>query len=177
MRIAEKLASSIGKGLVAGLAGTAAMTVSSTVEARLRHRAPSSAPARATAKVLGIRSFDNEIAQARFNDLSHWGYGTGLGVVRGLLGAAGLPPLAATLAHGAAVWGSEQVALPALDIAPPAIFWAPREIAIDAFHHTVYAVATGIAYELLGNGRGALRSGGDQECRQGRPGHSPGRSG
>jgi hypothetical protein len=45
------------------------------------------------------------------------------------------------------------VALPAWDIAPPAIFWAPREIAIDALHHTVYTVATGIAYELLSNGR------------------------
>ena len=155
MRMAEELAASIGKGLVAGLAGTAAMTVSSTLEARLRHRAPSSAPARATAKALGITSFENDIAQARFNDLSHWGYGTGWGVVRGLLSAAGLPPLAATLAHGAAVWGSEQVALPALDIAPPAIFWAPREIAIDAFHHTVYAVATGIAFELLSNAPGA----------------------
>ena len=155
MRIAEKLASSVGKGLVAGLAGTAAMTLSSTLEARLRHRQPSSAPARATAKALGIASFDNEIARARFNDLSHWGYGTGLGVVRGLLDAAGLPPRAATLAHGAAVWGSALVVLPAWDIAPPAILWAPREIAIDAFHHTVYAVATGIAYELLGNGRGA----------------------
>ena len=155
MTTTEKLAGSIGKGLVAGLIGTASMTVSSTVEARLRHRRPSSAPARATAKALGITSFENDIAQARFNDLSHWGYGTGLGVVRGLLDAAGLPPRAATLAHGAAVWGSALVVLPAWDIAPPAIFWAPREIAIDAFHHTVYAVATGIAYELLGNGRGA----------------------
>ena len=154
MRMAERLASSIGKGLVAGLAGTAAMTASSTLEARLRHRTPSSAPARATAKVLGIASFENEIAEARFNDLSHWGYGTSWGIVRGLLSAAGLPPRAATLAHGAAVWGSAQVALPALDIAPPAIFWAPREIAIDAFHHTVYAVATGIAYELLSSARG-----------------------
>jgi hypothetical protein len=151
VRIAEKVAASIGKGLVAGVVGTAAMTVSSTLEARLRHRAPSSAPARATAKALGIASFDNDIARARFNDLSHWGYGTGWGIVRGLLSAAGLPPRAATLAHGAAVWGSEQVALPALDIAPPAIFWAPREIAIDAFHHMVYAVATGIAFELLSN--------------------------
>ena len=159
MRTAEKLASSIGKGLVAGLAGTAAMTLSSTLEARLRHRQPSSAPARATAKALGIASFDNEIARARFNDLSHWGYGTGWGIVRGVLDAAGLPPRAATAAHGAAVWGSAQLALPALDIAPPAIFWAPREIAIDAFHHTVYAVATGIAYELLGNGHGAHNGG------------------
>ena len=159
MRTAEKVAASIGKGLVAGLAGTAAMTLSSTVEARLRHRAPSSAPARATTKALGITSFANDIARARFNDLSHWGYGTGWGMVRGLLDAVGLPPPAATAAHGAAVWGSAQLALPALDIAPPAIFWAPREIAIDAFHHTVYAVATGIAYELLGNGHGAHNGG------------------
>ena len=154
MTTTEKLASSIGKGLVAGLIGTASMTVSSTVEARLRHRKPSSAPARATAQVLGITSFADEIARARFNDLSHWGYGTVWGVVRGLFDAVGLPPRAATAAHAAAVWGSAQVALPALDIAPPAIFWAPREIAIDAFHHTVYAIATGIAYELLSDRRG-----------------------
>lgn len=70
------VADHIGRGLVAGLAGTAAMTVSSTVEARLRGRAPSSAPARATAKVLGIKAFEDGVAQARFNDLSHWGYGT-----------------------------------------------------------------------------------------------------
>jgi hypothetical protein len=159
MTTTEKLASSIGKGLVAGLIGTAAMTVSSTVEARLRHRQPSSAPARATAKVLGISSFADEIAHARFNDLAHWGYGTGWGVMRGLLDAAGLPPRAATAAHGAAVWGSAQVALPALDIAPPAIFWGPSEVAIDAFHHTVYALATGIAYELL-SGRRAASGGG-----------------
>ena len=153
MNTAEHVASSIGKGLVAGFAGTAAMTISSTLEARLRGRSPSTAPARATAKVLGISSFEDGVAQARFNDLSHWGYGTGWGVVRGLLDAAGLPPLKATAAHGAAVWGSAQVTLPALDIAPPAIFWPKEEIAIAAFHHTVYALATGLAYELLGGPR------------------------
>jgi hypothetical protein len=154
MKTAEKIASSIGKGLVAGFAGTAAMTVSSTLEARLRGRAPSTAPARATAKALGIASFEDAVAEARWGDLSHWGYGTGWGVVRGLLEAAGLPPRKATAAHGAAVWGSAQVTLPALDIAPPAIFWPKQEIAIDAFHHTVYAVATGIAYELLSSRNG-----------------------
>jgi hypothetical protein len=153
MNTAEKVASSIGKGLVAGFAGTAAMTISSTLEAKLRGRAPSSAPAHATAKVLGISSFEDSVAQARFNDLSHWGYGTGWGVVRGLLAAAGLPPRQATAAHGAAVWGSAQVTLPALDIAPPAIFWPKQEIAIDAFHHTIYALATGLVYELLSSSR------------------------
>ena len=47
------------------------------------------------------------------------------------------------------MWGTAQVTLPALDIAPPAIFWPKEEVAIDAFHHTVYALATGIAYKLL----------------------------
>jgi hypothetical protein len=149
MRTAEKLASSIGKGLVAGVAGTAAMTVSSTLEARLRGRQPSTAPARATTKALGIVSFEDAVARARFNDLSHWGYGTGWGIVRGLLDAAGLPPRKATAAHGAAVWGSAQVMLPAMDVAPPSIFWGKQELAIDAFHHAVYALASGIAYRLL----------------------------
>jgi hypothetical protein len=41
------------------------------------------------------------------------------------------------------------VTLPALDVAPPSIFWGATEIAIDAFHHLVYALATGFAYEAL----------------------------
>jgi hypothetical protein len=153
MKRLTKAASAIGDGLVAGFLGTAAMTVSSTVEARLRHRAASSAPARATAKALGIAEFENDLAKARFNDLSHWGYGTGWGVVRGVLGATGMQSSKATAAHGAAVWGSAAVSLPALDVAPPFVFWGRKEVAIDVFHHTVYAVATGMAYELIAAGR------------------------
>ena len=148
-QLVNTIASSVGKGLVAGLAGTAAMTVSSSLEARIRHRAASSAPARATAKVLGIKEFEDDIAAARFNDLSHWGYGTSWGVVRGLLAATGMPPRTATAAHGAAVWGSAQVALPALEVAPPFVFWGRKEVAIDLWHHAVYAAATGLAYTLI----------------------------
>jgi hypothetical protein len=104
--------------------------------------------------MLGIKQFEDGVAEARFNDLSHWGYGTGWGVVRGLLAAAGLSPRAATIAHGAAIYGAAQVTLPALEIAPPAIFWGKEEIAIDVFHYVVYATATGIVYEALSsNGR------------------------
>jgi hypothetical protein len=145
----DTLAGAIGRGLVAGVAGTAAMTISSTLEAKLRGRAPSSAPARATAKVLGIKEFEDDLAQARFSDLSHWGYGTGWGVVRGLLGATGMSAKTATALHGGAVWGSAQLTLPALEIVPPSIFWPKEEIAIDAFHHAVYAAATGLAYQLI----------------------------
>jgi hypothetical protein len=143
------LAYTVGKGLVAGFAGTAAMTVSSTLEQHLRGRAASTAPADATAKVLGIERFTDDGAKNRFSNLVHWGYGTGWGVVRGLLASAGLRPATATLAHGAAIWGNEQVMLPALDVAPPAYLWPRQEVAIDAWHHVVYAAATGFVYELL----------------------------
>ena len=145
----RELGETVGRGLVAGLVGTAAMTVSSTLEARLRGRPPSTAPARAAKKVLAIESFASEAAEERFSNLVHWAYGTGWGVVRALLGAAGLSPLAATAAHVVALWGSEQVMLPTLDVAPPLFMWGAEEIAIDAGHHVVYAMATGIAYELL----------------------------
>ncbi len=39
--------------------------------------------------------------------------------------------------------------LPALDVAPPASEMEPVELAIDACHHLVYAVATGLAYRAL----------------------------
>ena len=149
MNRADTLATAIGRGLVAGLAGTAAMTISSTVEARLRGRAFSTAPARATAKALGIREFDSDLARARWNDLSHWGYGTGWGVVRGLLAATGLSPRSATAAHGAAIWGSAAVTLPALEVAPPFVFWGAKEVAIDLWHHAVYTAAAGAAYRML----------------------------
>jgi hypothetical protein len=139
----------IGRGLVAGLAGTAAMTVSSTLEAKLRGRAPSSAPARATTKLLGIKEFESDAAKARFSNIVHWGYGTGWGVARGVLRALGVSPAASTGGHFVSVWGSALVMLPALGVAPPAWRWGKEEVAIDVFHHAVYAAATGLAYELL----------------------------
>src|SRR5207244_262382 len=67
MKTAIKLSRAIGNGVVSGFAGTAAMTVSSTVEAKLRGRAFSDAPARATAKLLGIKEFEDARAKARFS--------------------------------------------------------------------------------------------------------------
>jgi hypothetical protein len=151
------LIESLGKGLVAGLIGTAAMTVSSTLEQKLRKRPASTAPARATAKVLGIEKFESDAAYNRFSNLSHWGYGTGWGIPRALLRTLGLPPALATAAHGAVLWGAEQVMLPSLDIAPPLVFWTAEDVAIDAWHHAVYAMATGVAYELL-DGQASGRS-------------------
>src|SRR4051794_24389584 len=145
----NQLATTIGRGLVAGVAGTAAMTVSSTVEAKLRGRPFSTAPADAAAKVLGIREFATEGAHSRFSNLVHWGYGTGWGIPRALLGMNRRSAARATAEHLAALWSSEQVMLPALSVAPPITFWGREEVAIDGLHHAVYAVSTGIAYEAL----------------------------
>jgi hypothetical protein len=99
--------------------------------------------------VRGIAGPRRAGAHPRFSNLVHWGYGTGWGVTRGLLRAAGLPPGRATATHLAALWGSEQVMLPALSVAPPVTMWGREEVAIDGFHHAVYALSTGLAYELL----------------------------
>ena len=142
------VAAAVGKGLFAGVVGTAAMTASSTIEAKLRGRGSSSTPGQAAAKVLGVQPVDEE-SEARFSNLVHWGYGTAWGGARGLLEAAGLSGPAATVAHFGAVWGSEQVMLPALDVTPPLTEWGAEEIAIDTLHHLVYVTTTGLAYSLL----------------------------
>lgn len=143
------VAEDVGKGLLAGLVGTVAMTVSSTLEAKLRNRGGSDAPATAAGELLGIESFTDDDARSRFSQGVHWAYGTGWGAVRGLLGAVGLSGLAATSAHFAVVWGTEQALLPALDVAPPATQWGAEEVGVDVLHHVVYAAATGFAYEWL----------------------------
>ena len=139
------VASAFGKGIFAGVAGTAAMTLSSTIEMKVRGRPASSTPAQAAAKVLGVEP----VAEARFSNFVHWGYGTAWGGARGLIGAAGLSGPAATAAHLGAVWGSEQVMLPTLGVTPPLTEWGAKEVAIDALHHLVYAGTTGVAYSLL----------------------------
>jgi hypothetical protein len=141
--------SAIGNGLAAGAVGTAFMTVSTTIEMRLRSRPPSDVPARAAAKVLGMQP-TGEAAQKRFATLVDWGYGTGWGAVRGLIGALGLEGRSACLLFFCEVWGSELVMLPALDIGVPPVWrWGGEEVAIDALHHVVYATATSLAYERL----------------------------
>jgi hypothetical protein len=139
----------VGRGLVAGLAGTAAMTVSSGLEARLRRRDLGTAPARAAGRVLGVAPVDDR-GEHRFNRIVHWAYGTAWGSMRGLLAAVGIPAGPADVAHLAAVWGAEQVVLPATGTSPAPTHGPRREIAADLARHAVYAAATGLAFRWLG---------------------------
>lgn len=142
------VAADVGKGLFAGLAGTVAMTVSSNLEMKLSGRGASQTPAEAAEAVLDVKP-NSEESEARFSNLVHWGYGTGLGAVRGLLNSAGVSGLPATAAHFTLVWGSEQVVLPALNVSAPVFKYGGKAVATDFFHHAVYATATGLAYAYL----------------------------
>lgn len=139
----------IGRGLLAGLAGTVAMTVSSTLEARRRGRADSDVPARAVGAVLGVESFEDEHARARTSQLAHWGYGIGLGAVRGLLDVAGLGRNTADVAFHVVVWGAEQTMLSTLGLAPPPTRWSAEEVATDLSHHAAYSLTTNGVYRWL----------------------------
>lgn len=127
IRLAD-VAADVGKGLFASAIGTAAMTASSTLEMKIRGRRGSTAPADAAAKILGFEP-KGEAEQARFSNLVHWGYGTGWGAVRGVIGAAaGLRGPGATAAHFGALRGLEQVMLPVLDVASPFGQWGAKEV-------------------------------------------------
>jgi hypothetical protein len=151
----SELGTAVGRGLVAGLVGTAAMTVSSTIETTLRHCPPDTAPADAMSKLLGLK-FKNQQAKLRFSNLFHWGYGTGWGAVRGVLDALDVDDDRAALLHFVALWGSEAVTLPALEVAKPINEQPEADVAMNIFHQAVYIVATSLAYRQL---RGVSKSG------------------
>jgi hypothetical protein len=47
------------------------------------------------------------------------------------------------------VWAAEQIMLPKMGVAPPITESPSEEIAIDAWHHFVYAQAVSTAYDAL----------------------------
>ena len=53
------------------------------------------------------------------------------------------------LVVGYGLRADDLVSSPLLDVAPPFVFWGKEEVAIDLFHHAVYAAATGLVYEGL----------------------------
>jgi hypothetical protein len=138
----------VGQGLLAGLAGTAAITLSQAVEMSLTGRPPSSTPAEAVEKVLGIRAVDEE-HKAQLAQMVHWGYGTAWGLFRGFLDLLGLQGAEASVVHGIVIWGAATALLPELEVAPPAREWPVKMHAIEGTHHFVYALAVGLAYDLM----------------------------
>ncbi len=142
------IAGRIGRGMLAGLVGTAAMTASSMIEMRLRDRPSSTTPAKAAEAVLDFEA-DSKASEERISMAVHWGYGTAWGAVRGALDVLGLRGPIASILHFGAIWPAGLVMLPALRVAPPLVDWETEQLAVDGFHHAVYAFATGVTYDVL----------------------------
>lgn len=144
----NELGTAIGIGVMAGIVGTAAITISQAIEMKIDKREPSSAPADAVSKVLDLEPTDEE-KKAKVSQEIHWTYGTSWGIARGLISLIGLKGWKATLVHFGAIWGTEMVMLPSLDLAPPATEEDAKTLSIDALHHAVYAVAAGLAFDAI----------------------------
>ncbi|REK11854.1 MAG: hypothetical protein DWQ40_11935 [Actinobacteria bacterium] len=143
-----RTASRMGIGIVAGAAGTAALTLVQKIEMKITGRDSSTTPADTVDEVMGIAPDDDQ-KRERFSNLAHWGYGTALGAVRGLLGSTPLKSPIADVAFFAGVWGAPMIYLPALDITSPPTEWGLKQVAIDMGHHLVYAgTVAGIWYLL-----------------------------
>lgn len=141
------LGAAIGKGLIAGVAGTIAITISQMIEMKITGRKPSTAPAKAVKKTLHIQAVKGN--SETFSTEVHYAYGTTWGIARGLLSLVGLTGFAATVAHFTALWGTAITIEPKLEIAPPVKEWKRKDIAIDIFHHAVYAIVAGLVFDAI----------------------------
>jgi hypothetical protein len=138
------VATAAGLGLAAGLAGTAAMSVSTAIETRLGAEPASTAAAAVASRLLNIRP-----GTKWFAALVHLGYGSAWGLARAALGSLRLSAPAATAVHLAALWTSEQIALPALGVTAPVTRQRPSDVAVEAWNCLAYAAVTSAVYELL----------------------------
>ncbi|CAN5318093.1 hypothetical protein BH18GEM1_BH18GEM1_21290 [soil metagenome] len=143
------------RSLLAALVGAAAMTLSSTTEMHVRRRPPSDAPGQAGNKLLGLFGA-RPVSGGSLELLGtwvHWAYSTIWGVVFWLLVDPEIGALGLDLAGPAfflLVWGGALVGLPLIGLAPPFWKWGAREVAIDAWHHAVYAGGTVAGWWLIG---------------------------
>jgi len=143
------------RGLLAALLGAVAMTLSSTTEMHLRGRPPSETPGEAGNKLLGLFGQPRRTGRklSLLSTWVHWIYSTIWGVALWALldpDLGGLGLASGGVAFFALVWGAALVGLPATGLTPPFWRWGAREVAIDAWHHVVYAAGSVVGWWLIG---------------------------
>lgn len=143
------------RALLAAFFGGAVMTLSSTSEMYLRGRPASETPGEAGNKLLALFGA-GPLKGTRLSLMStwvHWIYSTVWGFVFWVLvdpGLGGLGPAAAGPVFFLLVWGAALMGLPLTGLAPPFWKWGSREVAIDGFHHAMYAAGTVLGWWLIG---------------------------
>ena len=141
------------RGILAGVIGTVFMNLSSETEMHLRGRQPSVIPARAANKVLsivGVPQLEGTALKV-LSTWTHYLYGAAWGVVLWvLLLRLELSIAAALPLFFLIVWGTEQIELPALGLTPPSWKWGAKEVAIDLWHHVIFAVGAIAGWAWIG---------------------------
>jgi len=95
-------AQAIGKGLVAGAVGTVAITASRMLAQKLLHEEMPTAAAEAAEKLVGVEPKD-EKGKLRLGMLTHFAYGSAMGIPRALLQRSGVRGWKADAVHLVAV--------------------------------------------------------------------------
>lgn len=171
----SKAGGAIGRGLIAGFAGTVAITISQMIEMKITGRGSSDAPMTVAGKALGVEpkgkaalevekhkddsdqkedTLEEKVEEnkGKFSQIIHFTYGSCWGICRGVLDLIGFRGATASLMHFGAVWGAEQIMLPAAGAAKPITKWPAKQIASDVLHHAVYAIAAGAVYDAMPKG-------------------------
>jgi hypothetical protein len=168
------VAGALGRGIAAGLVGTAAMTALQEVMAVRRRRAAvqtgaadngsepqdpwARAPAPAQLARMVIRgATGRDVPTERiplFTNAVHWGYGTSMGVMYGLVQRArrGSPAVQGPL-FGLGVWASSYATLVPLGLYKWPWHYKATSIAKDVSYHLVYGTGVAAGYRLVEKAR------------------------
>jgi hypothetical protein len=171
---AESRAAALSRGLGAGVIGTTGMTALQEVsilvrkarangsgpeapaEARREEDSWSHAPAPAqVAKRMFEAVFHQEVHADRIKlltNLTHWGYGTSLGIMYGLVQRK-LPyrtkPLVGGPLYGLAAWAQSYAMLVPMGLYEPPWHYPAKTIAKDLSYHLVFGAGCAAGYRLL----------------------------
>jgi hypothetical protein len=133
--------------LLSAIIGTAGITISTETEMALTGREASPAPGKALSRVielLGGSPLEGKSLKIAATWV-HWLYGTAWGAVFWMLvdeRFAGLSLPAAGALLFVIVWGAAQIVQPLFGVAKPSFAYGARAMAIDGFHHIVFAAVT-----------------------------------
>lgn len=144
------------RSLAAGLVGTSWMTAAQELTGPGGGGAGPSwddapAPAQLARKVLGGFGYEPPASWIPFlTHAMHWGYGTSLGTVYGLVrGPAARGTITEGLAFGLAAWAASYVEFVPLGIYEPPWTYDAKSIAPDVGYHLAFGVGVATAFDAL----------------------------
>jgi hypothetical protein len=138
----------LAEGAVAGTVGMVAMTALEKVEQRLTGRPDSHVPARVLERLVGADDHRGGRLRA-WNLAMHYGQGIALGPLRSLMAHAGLRGPVASAQFAVVRLTNDQILENLTGVGAPPQTWPRPELVVDVLHKAAYAVATGVAADVL----------------------------